>query len=42
LSHDEYVAVPIMDRIIHHSHPQMLEGDSYRLQQKKLDLGATG
>src|SRR5699024_2908174 len=34
--HDDNVAVPIIDRIIHHSHLHMLGGDSYRLQQKTL------
>ena len=32
--HDDNVAVPIVDRIIHHSHIFMLGGDSYRLKQK--------
>lgn len=32
--HDEDVAVPIVDRIIHHSHIFMLGGESYRLKQK--------
>jgi DNA replication protein DnaC len=31
---DENVAVPIVDRLIHHSHIFMLGGDSYRLKQK--------
>lgn len=32
--HDDAVAVPIIDRIIHHSHIFMLGGESYRLKQK--------
>jgi len=31
---DDNVAIPIVDRIIHHSHIFMLGGDSYRLKQK--------
>jgi DNA replication protein DnaC len=31
---DDNVAVPIVDRIIHHSHIFMLGGDSYRLKSK--------
>jgi DNA replication protein DnaC len=31
---DDNVAVPIVDRIIHHSHVSMLGGESYRLKQK--------
>lgn len=34
--HDDNVAVPIIDRIIHHSHLYMLAGESYRLKQKQL------
>jgi DNA replication protein DnaC len=33
--HDDNVAVPVVDRIIHHSHIFMLGGESYRLKQKK-------
>jgi DNA replication protein DnaC len=29
-------AVPIVDRIIHHSHLYLLDGESYRLKQKTL------
>ena len=32
--HDDNVAVPIIDRVIHHSHVFMLGGESYRLKQK--------
>ncbi|ADH86218.1 IS21-like element helper ATPase IstB [Desulfurivibrio alkaliphilus] len=32
--HNDNVAVPIIDRIIHHSHIFMLGGESYRLKQK--------
>lgn len=31
---DDNVAVPVVDRIIHHSHIFMLGGESYRLKQK--------
>ena len=31
---DDNVAVPIVDRIIHHSHIFMLGGESYRLKSK--------
>ena len=31
---DDNVAVPVVDRLIHHSHIFMLGGDSYRLKQK--------
>lgn len=34
--HDDNVAVPIIDRVIHHSHIFMLGGESYRLKQKTL------
>jgi DNA replication protein DnaC len=34
--HDDNVAVPIIDRVIHHSHIFMLGGESYRLRQKTL------
>lgn len=34
--HEDNVAVPIIDRIIHHSHLFMLGGESYRLKQKTL------
>jgi DNA replication protein DnaC len=33
--HDDNVAVPVVDRIIHHSHIFMLGGESYRLKQKQ-------
>ena len=32
--HDDAVAVPIIDRVIHHSHIFILGGESYRLKQK--------
>lgn len=32
--HDDAVTVPIIDRVIHHSHIFMLGGESYRLKQK--------
>jgi len=31
---DDNIAVPVVDRIIHHSHIFMLGGESYRLRQK--------
>ena len=31
---DDNVAVPIVDRIIHHSNVYMLGGESYRLKHK--------
>ncbi len=31
---DDNVAVPVVDRIIHHSHIFMLGGESYRLKAK--------
>ncbi len=32
---DDNVAVPIVDRLIHHSHIFMLGGESYRLKHKR-------
>ncbi|WP_419589202.1 ATP-binding protein [Thiolapillus sp.] len=32
---DDNVAVPIVDRLIHHSHVFMLGGESYRLKHKR-------
>ena len=32
--HNDNVAVPIIDRVIHHSHIHMLGGESYRLKHK--------
>ncbi len=32
--HDDNLAVPIVDRFIHHSHIVMRRGESYRLKQK--------
>ena len=34
---DDSVAVPIVDRIIHHSHIFMLGGESYRLKHKQMN-----
>ena len=34
--HDDNVAVPVVDRLIHHSHIFMMGGESYRLKQKKM------
>lgn len=33
--HDDNVAVPVVDRIIHHSHIFILGGESYRLKAKQ-------
>jgi len=33
--HDDNVAVPIVDRLIHHSHIFLLGGESYRLMHKQ-------
>lgn len=33
--HDDNVAVPVVDRIIHHSHIFMLGGESYRLKHRQ-------
>jgi len=35
---NENVAVPIVDRVIHHSHILMMGGDSYRLKEKQSKL----
>jgi len=32
---DEVLAAAILDRLLHHSHTLMIQGDSYRLKQKK-------
>ena len=32
---DEVLAAAILDRLLHHSHTLMIQGDSYRLRQKK-------
>ncbi|TPT10734.1 ATP-binding protein, partial [Acinetobacter baumannii] len=32
--HHDNVAIPIIDRVIHHSNIFMLGGESYRLRQK--------
>jgi DNA replication protein DnaC len=32
---DEVLAAAILDRLLHHSHTMMIQGDSYRLKQKK-------
>ncbi|RTZ81388.1 MAG: hypothetical protein DSZ01_00895 [Gammaproteobacteria bacterium] len=32
---DDNVVVPIVDRLIHHSHIFMLGGESYRLKHKR-------
>ncbi|SHG30973.1 IstB-like ATP binding protein, partial [Desulfacinum infernum DSM 9756] len=33
--HDDNVVVPIVDRLIHHSHIFIMGGESYRLRQKR-------
>jgi DNA replication protein DnaC len=35
--HDDNVAVPIVDRIIHHSRIFMLGGESYRLKNRQMN-----
>lgn len=32
---DEVLAAAILDRLLHHSHTMMIQGESYRLKQKK-------
>jgi DNA replication protein DnaC len=32
---DEVLAAAILDRVLHHSHVLMINGESYRLKQKK-------
>jgi DNA replication protein DnaC len=32
---DEVLAAAILDRLLHHSHTLMIQGESYRLKQKK-------
>lgn len=32
---DEVLAAAILDRLLHHSHTLMIQGESYRLRQKK-------
>ena len=32
---DEVVAAAILDRLLHHSHTLMIQGESYRLKQKR-------
>ena len=32
---DEMIATAILDRLLHHSHTLLIQGDSYRLKQKK-------
>ena len=41
---DEVLAAAILDRLLHHSHTLMIQGESYRLRQKKKAglLGTTG
>ena len=40
---DEMIAAAILDRLLHHSHILVIQGDSYRLKQKKRAglLGST-
>ena len=33
---DDVVAAAILDRLLHHSHTLIIQGESYRLRQKKL------
>ena len=32
---DEMIAAAVLDRLLHHSHALIIQGDSYRLRQKK-------
>jgi DNA replication protein DnaC len=32
---DEIMAAAVLDRLLHHSHALLIQGDSYRLRQKK-------
>ena len=32
---DEVLAAAILDRLLHHSHTLIIQGDSYRLKQKR-------
>ncbi|ATB38576.1 ATP-binding protein [Cystobacter fuscus] len=32
---DDVLAAAILDRLLHHSHTLLIQGDSYRLRQKK-------
>jgi DNA replication protein DnaC len=32
---DDVLAAEILDRLLHHSHTLMIQGESYRLRQKK-------
>jgi DNA replication protein DnaC len=32
---DDVLAAAILDRLLHHSHTLMIQGESYRLRQKK-------
>ena len=40
---DEMIAAAILDRLLHHSHTIVIQGESYRLKQKKRAglIGAT-
>jgi DNA replication protein DnaC len=32
---DETMVAAVLDRLLHHSHTLLIQGDSYRLRQKK-------
>jgi DNA replication protein DnaC len=32
---DEVLAAALLDRLLHHSHTMVIQGESYRLKQKK-------
>ena len=32
---DEMIAAAVLDRLLHHSHTLLIQGDSFRLKQKK-------
>ena len=39
---DEVLAAAILDRLLHHSHTMMIQGESYRLRQKRVRLFPSG
>lgn len=41
LSNDNALTVPLLDRLLHHSHIIQLQGESYRLREKILSCTIT-
>jgi len=39
---DEMMAAAILARLLHHSHTLLIQGETYRLKQKKLTRGRRG